>query len=228
MRHFSDVGVAAFRTLLEPPTLARMNKDIEFYGHSGVRLGDIAIDPGAFTSNKILDGAKAVIVTHIHGDHINPDLFSDAILRSGVEIFGPSQLQNVLGDRGIPFTSLKPGETVTIAGQEVTIFGGKHWPIYDTVPVVDNLSLLVGDVVHPGDDFPVELPTNISKVDTLLLPVSAPWVKLSDAIDFAHRISAANTHPIHDAILNKQGKTVVDNVCTKTKVPGYLRREAIA
>ena len=205
-----------------------MNKDIEFYGHSGVRIGDIAIDPGSFTSGKVLDGAQAVIVTHIHADHINPDLLTNELLQSGIEIYGPSQLKSVLGDRDIPFTALKPGETVTIAGQEVTIFGGKHWPIYDTIPVVENLSLLVGDVVHPGDDFPVELPNNISKVDTLLLPVSAPWVKLSDAIDFAHRIGATNTHPIHDAILNEQGKALVDNVCINTKVPGYLRRKATA
>lgn len=205
-----------------------MNKDVEFYGHSGVRLGDIAIDPGSFTSGKIVDGVKAIIVTHIHADHINPDLLTDELLRSGVEIYGPGQLRGVLGERDIPFTELTAGETVTIAGQEVTVFGGKHWPIYETVPVVDNLSLLVGDVVHPGDDFPVELPNAVSKVDTLLLPVSAPWVKLSDAIDFAHRVDAKNTHPIHDAILNAQGKGVVDNVCKKTKVPGYARIEPIA
>lgn len=196
---------------------------VEFFGHSGVRIGDIAIDPGSMTSERIVDGARAVIITHIHADHVDLPRFREVFARRELEVFGPSELASLFDAHEIPFTTLSPGEQRSISGEEVTVFGGTHWPIYDSVPQVANLSLKIGGVLHPGDDFPAEVP---GEVDTLLLPVAAPWLRLADAIDFAKRVNPTRTHPIHDAILSPQGKKIVDGVCLKTGVPGYERIEA--
>ena len=43
------------------------------------------------------------------------------------------------------------------------------------------------------------------KVDLLLLPVSAPWLKISECIDFARDVKAPRSLAIHDAIYSETG-----------------------
>ena len=45
-------------------------------------------------------------------------------------------------------------------------------------------------------------------LDVLLVPVSGPWVKLAEAIDFARAVPAAVVVPIHDAPLSEVGHTL--------------------
>src|SRR3954463_14551978 len=47
------------------------------FGHACVRIehdGDVVVlDPGGFTEPEAVDGATAVLVTHLHPDHLHPD-----------------------------------------------------------------------------------------------------------------------------------------------------------
>ena len=45
---------------------------------------------------------------------------------------------------------------------------------------------------------------------TLLVPVSAPWLKLREAIDFVRAVGPHRAHPIHDASLSVIGQNNVD------------------
>jgi L-ascorbate metabolism protein UlaG (beta-lactamase superfamily) len=65
-----------------------------------------------------------------------------------------------------------------------------------------------GLVFHPGDAF--TLPER--PVDVLLLPVSAPWSKIAEVIDFARAVKPRLAVPIHDAILSDVGLALVDRV----------------
>ena len=47
-------------------------------------------------------------------------------------------------------------------------------------------------------------------VDTLLVPVSGPWVSLPAAIAFVRRIAPARAFPIHDAHLGEIGLETAD------------------
>ncbi len=48
------------------------------FGHACVRLEhdgrSIVLDPGMFTEPEAVDGAGAVLITHEHPDHYQPDL----------------------------------------------------------------------------------------------------------------------------------------------------------
>jgi hypothetical protein len=46
----------------------------------------------------------------------------------------------------------------------------------------------------------------------LLLPVSAPWMKTAEAIDFARAVAPRQALAIHEAILSDVGLGIVDNL----------------
>ena len=68
-------------------------------------------------------------------------------------------------------------------------------------------------VYHPGDSF--ELPP--AAVDVLLAPVSGPWNKLGEVMDFARAVGAKRTLAIHDRILSDVALGMVDG-----QVAAYL------
>lgn len=62
---------------------------------------------------------------------------------------------------------------------------------------------------YPGDSFAIP---EQQQIDTLALPVSAPWMKMSEAMDFCKTINAKLVFPTHDAILSDAGKSLVDRL----------------
>ena len=61
-------------------------------------------------------------------------------------------------------------------------------------------------VYHPVDALHVPEPA----VETLLLPVSAPWLKLAEALDFVRAVRPERALPVHDAMLSQVGAAGVD------------------
>ena len=43
-----------------------------------------------------------------------------------------------------------------------------------------------------------------------MVPASAPWLKLAEAIDFVRAVGAARTMPVHDALLSDKGAALWD------------------
>jgi L-ascorbate metabolism protein UlaG (beta-lactamase superfamily) len=179
------------------------------FGHSCVRFdldgGSFVIDPGVFSDPAALDGVDAVFITHQHADHCNdPELRRLLEDEPETRIYGPESLSKVLGH--LPFTPVSAGDAIPVAGTEVKVVGRQHAVIHPDIPAVPNVGYLVDGVFHPGDSFTVpDEPVRI-----LLAPVSAPWMKLAEAVDFIREIDAPVVHPIHDAILSKDGIAIVD------------------
>lgn len=181
------------------------------YTHACVRLDKdgaaLVIDPGIWAESEALRGANAVLVTHEHADHVDRDALRAAVegdpdLRVWTHAGLAADLD--LGDR---VSSLAPGDSLTVAGFEVRVFGGQHALVHPDLPVVPNVGFLVGgQVFHPGDSF--TLPT--VDVDTLLVPAHAPWQKLAEAVDFTRAVRPRLAFPIHDALLNDRGSQMVD------------------
>ena len=71
---------------------------------------------------------------------------------------------------------------------------------------VANLGVMVNDTVYyPGDSF-----TKPEKpVKVLALPITAPWLKIGEVMDF---LAEVNAFPTHDAIASNQGKALVDRM----------------
>jgi hypothetical protein len=49
-------------------------------------------------------------------------------------------------------------------------------------------------------------------VEALLLPVTAPWSKIAEVIDYARAIRPRLAVPIHDAVLSEFGLALVDRL----------------
>jgi|SRR5215469_1799748 len=154
----------------------------------------LVIDPGCWSEPGALDGCDAVLVTHEHGDHIDVRHLADR----GLPVYAPAGA--AITD--IDFIAVAPGERFTAAGIPVTAVGGTHAPVYGDAQPCMNVGYLVADTLyHPGDALHVPA----SPVQTLLVPMQASWLKLSEAIEFLRAVKPERSYGIHDGQINERG-----------------------
>jgi L-ascorbate metabolism protein UlaG (beta-lactamase superfamily) len=92
------------------------------------------------------------------------------------------------------------------ANPGVRFFGGTHAQIHPSIPIIDNVGVLVNDALfYGGDSF--QLPDGVS-VQVLAAPAAAPWMKLSEAMDFVQAIAPRRAFPTHEMLLSQAGKTL--------------------
>lgn len=189
---------------------------ISLHGQSTVAVeapqGRIVIDPGPFSDLCCLEDAKAVLLTHAHGDHLD----IDAVRASDLPVWGTQEAIDALGSG----TVVHAGELFTVLGLEIQALGGLHEEIHPNIPRPENLGYFFGGVLHPGDQWCVP---EGRTVEVLLLPIAGPWVRGADAADYAMRIGARLTVPIHDAVLSDVGKHITDGMLQRAGVTGYHR-----
>ena len=187
---------------------------ISLHGQSTVAVeapqGRIVIDPGPFSDLCCLEDAKAVLLTHAHGDHLD----IDAVRASDLPVWGTQEAIDALGSG----TVVHAGKLFTVLGLEIQALGGLHEEIHPNIPRPENLGYFFGGVLHPGDQW-----VEANGVDLLLLPIAGPWVRGADAADYAMRIGARLTVPIHDAVLSDVGKHITDGMLQRAGVTGYHR-----
>ena len=186
------------------------------YTHSCVRFDNagqaLVIDPGVFSEAEVaLEGAHAVLVTHEHTDHLDtPTLLAAAKANTSLRVWAPAAVASSLGELGDRVTTVGAGESFSAGGFAIRTFGGLHALIHPLIaaPVANVCYLVEGSVYHPGDSFTVPpVP-----VETLLLPIHAPWSKIGEVIDFAAAVRAPRAFQIHDALLNDDGSGLVDRL----------------
>ncbi|MFC4943277.1 MBL fold metallo-hydrolase [Pseudonocardia sp. GCM10023141] len=175
---------------------------ITHFGHSCLLLDTgaarLLIDPGAFSKGfESLTGLDAVLVTHQHFDHLDaerlgPLLAANPDARLIVDPGTAGQLA------GVAHEVAAPGSSLQVAGATLDVLGGAHAVIHPDIPIVANNAYLVdGTHLHPGDAF--TLPTQ--PVDVLFLPTGAPWLKVSEAVDYLRAVNPRTAVPIHEAVL---------------------------
>ncbi|MFB7458556.1 MBL fold metallo-hydrolase [Streptomyces sp. NPDC056188] len=183
--------------------------------HACVRLEKdgqtLVIDPGGFSEQDAASGADAILVTHEHADHFDEGRLRAALeSRPGAEIW---TLKSVAEQIAAAFPgrvhTVGHGDTFTAAGFDVQVHGELHAVIHPDIPRITNVGYLVdgGRVFHPGDALTVpEVP-----VETLMLPVMAPWNKISEVIDYVREVGPQRTYDIHDALLTDLARPIYDN-----------------
>src|SRR4051795_12742979 len=163
------------------------------FGHACVRLETdghvIVLDPGGFTEPEAVDGATAVLITHEHADHYSPD----HLRRTDAPVFTigavAAKIREEAPDVADRLTVVEPGSSYDV-GVPVQVVGEKHAVIHPEMPHFDNSGYVLDveglRLYHPGDSLtqPPEPP------DLLCLPVSAPWLKIGECIDFARDVGA--------------------------------------
>ncbi|MEE4495132.1 MBL fold metallo-hydrolase [Streptomyces sp. BE230] len=181
--------------------------------HSCIRLEKggrtLVIDPGGFSEQEAAIGAEAILVTHEHPDHFNEER-----LRAGLEADPAAEiwtLGSVAGQLAAAFPgrvhTVGHGDTFSAAGFDIQVHGELHAVIHPDLPRVTNVGFLVdGSLFHPGDALTVpEQP-----VDTLLVPVMAPWNKISEVIDYVREVKPRRAIDIHDALLTDLARPIYD------------------
>lgn len=183
------------------------------FEHACVRVAvgarALTIDPGGFTGPEAVDGVDAILITHEHFDHYaiehlqatDAPIFTIAAVAEQIDADDPAVRERV--------TVVSPGETVEVAGMEVSVVGEMHAVIHPDIPVLFNSGYIVradGTLYHPGDSF--TLPDQ--QVDVLCAPVSAPWLKIAETIDFARAVKAPTTIAIHETLASDVGLTMID------------------
>jgi len=195
------------------------------FTHACVRLESddgraLVIDPGEWSEEAALDGVSDVLVTHEHFDHLDVEFLTRvAADNPRLHVWAPAPVaENQLAGLGAAVTPVAPGDTVTAAGFAVQVVGGAHAEIYEGLPGCANVGYVVdGAVYHPGDALHVP----DAAIDTLLVPASAPWLKLAEALDFVRAVKPRRAYPIHDAMLSVIGQQSVERWMAAKGDTGY-------
>jgi L-ascorbate metabolism protein UlaG (beta-lactamase superfamily) len=184
------------------------------FGHACVRVEHdgtvVVLDPGMFTDVGALDGADAVLITHEHADHYLPE----HLRATGAPVFTieavAAKIREDAPDVAERVTVVAPGESFDV-GLPVRTVGELHAVIHPELPRFFNsgyvLTLGEQKVYHPGD----ALTPPGEHVDVLLAPVSAPWMRASEAVDFAREVKAPRNLAIHDRVYSEAGLGILES-----------------
>jgi L-ascorbate metabolism protein UlaG (beta-lactamase superfamily) len=163
----------------------------------------LVVDPGNFTSPLVgLTGVGLIVVTHQHPDHAVAEQL-DRLLQSSPDarILGPAGVTAALPN--YPVEVVTPGQSVTVGAFTTEFFGGTHAEIHPSIPLIDNLGVLVnGSLYYAGDSFVVPPVA----VDVLAVPAGAPWLKISEVMDFVLAVAPRRSFPTHEMVLSAAGK----------------------
>lgn len=162
----------------------------------------LLIDPGIYSpSLPQLENVVAVVLTHLHDDHSYlPHIEAIRNQFPDVKIFGPRDVVVKLGQ--IPCEAVTHGDQVQVGEFTLDFFGDLHQEIHRSIPLVQNVGVLVNSqLYYPGDsytqcDYPFEV---------LACPAAAPWLKISDLIDYLEQVKPKRAFATHNAILNDNG-----------------------
>lgn len=160
-------------------------------------------DPGAFTADThaSLTNIDAILFTHEHADHYHVQSLQMLVkLNPSAKIICNASLGPILEKAGITHEVLSDGEATDIKGVAVAGHGVAHAIIHSSLPQMQNTGFLIaGRFWYPGDDLSIDPGV---KPELMALPVAGPWMKLSEAIDYALKIKPTAAFPVHDMILN--------------------------
>lgn len=176
------------------------------FGHSCL-LADfgqttLLFDPGNFSHGfEGITGLSAILITHQHPDHVDMARLPALVeANPGAALYADPMTAAQLGE---PWTAVHAGDSFTVGELSVRGAGGTHAVIHPEIPLIDNTSYLVGDgdhaarLMHPGDALFVP----DEEIDVLALPATAPWMRISEAIDYLRAVNPQRAVPIHQGIL---------------------------
>ncbi|MCM6772946.1 MBL fold metallo-hydrolase [Nocardia sp. CDC159] len=186
---------------------------IAHFGHSCVLVElhgtKILFDPGNFSHGfEGIEGLDAIAVTHQHPDHIDANRI-DALVEKNPNarlLCDPQTAQM----RGGPWEAVHAGNVLTVGKVQITGGGGRHAVIHPEIPVVDNTVFQLGtpddptEFVHPGDSLWVPS----TRVGVLALPAAAPWMRISEAVDYLRAVAPRTAIPIHYGIIENAAQGI--------------------
>ena len=193
---------------------------IQKFRHACLELtkdnSSLVIDPGGWSTDfEPNDHTIGVVITHEHGDHFDKAQLQKIVAANPeVCIYAHVDIIAQLDDLTVKKQAVAVGETVGVGPFSLRFTGGTHATIHPDYPVCANIGIVVndGELYYPGDSF--ALPD--CEVETLAVPASAPWMKMSEAMDFITAVKPKTCFPTHNALLSPEGQQLADTWLTKT------------
>jgi L-ascorbate metabolism protein UlaG (beta-lactamase superfamily) len=187
--------------------------ELTHFGHSCLLaefgVARLLFDPGTFSHGfEGITGLSAILITHQHPDHADPVRLPALVAANpGAALYADPQTAAQLGG---DWRAVNVGDDFVVNGLTVRGVGGRHAVIHPEIPVIDNISYLIGDdehpakLMHPGDalfvpDEPVEV---------LATPAAAPWMKISEAVDYLRAVAPRHAVPIHQGIIAPEARGI--------------------
>jgi len=176
------------------------------HGHACLELikdgKRLLIDPGSYSEPMgEADGVIGVVITHKHDDHCFEEQLDAIIAKNpGVTIYGTDEVRERLGDRNT--VAVHHGDFYEVGPFTVEFFGDLHAEIHRSIPIIQNCGVMVDDALYyPGDSF-----TQPDRpVKMLACPTSAPWLKISDVMDFVDAVKPQQSFATHNIHLSELG-----------------------
>lgn len=170
----------------------------------------LVIDPGFYTDDLPLPtNLDAIVVTHAHDDHcFESNLARLLQMNPDAEIFGPQQVVTRL--QAASETSVAQavkhsvfhGDYYEVGAFRLDFMGDLHQMIHRSIPLLENTGVLVNSTLYyPGDSYTVcDMPYEV-----LACPASAPWLRISDVIDYLDEMRPKKCFATHNALLSERG-----------------------
>ncbi|MBH0780634.1 MBL fold metallo-hydrolase [Nocardia bovistercoris] len=197
---------------------------IAHFGHSCILVElhgkKVLFDPGTFSHGfEGITGLDAIAVTHQHPDHIDPERI-DALLDANPDARLLSDPETA-AQRGGRWEAVRAGQVLDLDGLRITGGGGRHAVIHPELPVIDNTVFQLGtaddpsQLVHPGDSLWVPS----TPVGVLAIPAAAPWMRISEAVDYLRSVRPRTAIPIHFGIIEQAARGIYFGRLTEMAPP---------
>ncbi len=177
----------------------------------------ILIDPGFYSIEKHskVNKVDIVLITHEHADHFHIESLKELMKNQpDVQVIANDAVGDILAKEGIEHHVMKHGNVVDMKGVHIEAYGKDHALLHSSIPPFSNIGYFIEEssshsaeksgeklsltnkFFFPGDAFTDPL----KEIDILALPVAGPWMKISEAIDYALQLKPKKAFPVHDAL----------------------------
>ncbi|MFC4224920.1 MBL fold metallo-hydrolase [Lysinibacter cavernae] len=183
------------------------------------------LDPGNMTTALTdTEDAVAVVITHEHADHWTPAQLERILDRSpDAPIFGTAAVVDAIR-AALPEANaiaVRAGDEHTAGPFTLRFYGEKHAVIHRSIPIIDNVGVLVNGELYYGGDTLVPEPALVGEVNVLAVPAGAPWLLIGDVIDYVISMKPRRTFATHDMGLSQWGQNMAsDRIRSATEIGG--------
>jgi len=179
--------------------------NITKFGHCCLLIEEagarILTDPGNYNETPDVRDLDAILITHEHQDHMHmPALKALLAENPRTIIITHEGVGKLLDAERIPYQPIADGGEISVKNVSIKSFGHEHAYIHKEIAIIQNTGFLIGGrLFYPGD----ALHNPGVPVEILALPVAAPWLKLSESVDYARAVKPKKVFPVHDGMLRQ-------------------------
>ena len=179
------------------------------YEHACIVVEDnnrtIVVDPSSLAFLPILKNVDAIVITHIHTDHLDKTHIQKIIdANPKVTIISHTEVLDLLVDISCQKEIIDRGSHCTTGNFSLDFYGLYHAITYKK-SACHNVGVMINGIFYyPGDSFTVP----DKPVVTLAVPASGPWMKTGEAMDFIGLLKPQKVFPTHNGLLSDFGAEV--------------------